>query len=283
MESSFKADVADFPFDNQEFVFHFGSWSLGEDKLTILKDQKSMLDSHYLEDAEWKLLRSHKETLRAKYDSDTYSEIMFKYTVSRKPAYSFITAIAPSLGLMVLTLSSFILPPYNGERIKIILTSLLALTVFLVQMNGYLPRNSETIPFIQVFYMVTMGECILCFITTCIFVRLFAIEKKEKIAFLLPKWMKKHLLRIKAKDFMMISESCNKKKTLLKFSEEDESNSNSVNHVSRINKLKNRAKEVSWIQLLENADKFCMRVFVFMFLVTTTTILFPPYYRKYHR
>ena len=136
--SSFKADVSDFPFDNQEFYFHFGSWNYGEKELHILKNDKPIIDTHYLQDAEWELIDKRKEIHRTGYDSNAYIEIIFTYVVSRRPAYSVITAIAPSLGLMTLTLFSYILPPHNGERIKVILTSLLALTVFLVEMNGYL-------------------------------------------------------------------------------------------------------------------------------------------------
>ena len=85
MKSSFKADVTDFPFDNQRFIFHFGSWSAGENQLRIEKNDKSMIDAHYLEDAEWELVSSKKQTIKTKYDSDIYSEIMFTYIVSRKP------------------------------------------------------------------------------------------------------------------------------------------------------------------------------------------------------
>ena len=59
--SSFTADVSNYPFDNQEFTFHFGSWSHGEHKLRIQKDKKPMLDRHYLSDVEWDLLSSRKE------------------------------------------------------------------------------------------------------------------------------------------------------------------------------------------------------------------------------
>ena len=147
---------------------------MGEKMLRIQKHEiKPMVDKHYLEDAEWGLIKTEKEIVRTGYDSDAYIEILFSYTVSRKPAYSVITAIVPSFCLMALTLFSYILPPNNGERIKVILTSLLAFTVFLVEMNGYLPRNSEGVPVIQAFYMITMVECIACFIVTCVFARLF--------------------------------------------------------------------------------------------------------------
>ena len=89
--------------------------------------------------------------------SDAYMEIKFTYYVARKPTYIVITAILPSVGLMSLALFSYILPPRHGERIKVILTSLLAFTVFIVEINGYLPRNSDSLPTIQLFYMVTMG------------------------------------------------------------------------------------------------------------------------------
>ena len=72
--SSFNADIRDFPFDRQEFVFHYGSWSLGEKRLHIHKDNKPMLDRHYLNDTEWKLVDTHKQTVRTQYDRFVYQQ-----------------------------------------------------------------------------------------------------------------------------------------------------------------------------------------------------------------
>jgi hypothetical protein len=66
--SSFKADVKDFPFDNQRFIFHFGSWGLGEDKLRILRDDKPMLAKYFMNSTEWELLKMHKDIVRTPYD-----------------------------------------------------------------------------------------------------------------------------------------------------------------------------------------------------------------------
>ena len=56
--SSFKANVRNFPFDKQKFIFHFGSWSLGADKLRIEKnDAKPMIDKYYVNSTEWRLYK----------------------------------------------------------------------------------------------------------------------------------------------------------------------------------------------------------------------------------
>lgn len=187
--SSFRADVTYFPFDSQNFIFHFGSWSFDERHLKIVKEKKQMLSIHYLNDSEWDLVRMDNHNHRSKYGTTTYSEIIFTYFFSRKPTYSVITAIVPSIGLMSMALFSYLLPPDLGERIAVLITSLLAFTVFLVEINGSLPRNSDTVPIVQVFYMVTMAECIMCFIVSCLLARLVAVRKHSKVPFDIPMWM----------------------------------------------------------------------------------------------
>ena len=275
MRSSFKANVVDFPFDNQLFTFHFGSWSLGDKKLQIRKDNRPMIDKHYLEDAEWELIGMNKEILRTGYDSDAYIEIAFDYAVSRKPAYSVITAIAPSLGLMALTLFSYILPPNNGERIKVILTSLLAFTVFLVEMNGYLPRNSEAVPVIQMFYMTTMAECILCFIVTCIFARLFGNATVNNTSICVPQWVK-YVLRIKREK----AETCDELLPLKKTSKLQEKLDNPIENKGNSIAAEKKNVELTRLEFLYHIDHLCMKIFILMFFSTTAIILMPPYYRK---
>lgn len=196
--SSFRADVTYFPFDSQTFIFHFGSWSLDEHKLQIVKDdRKPILDKHYLNDSEWALVSMEKHIHRSSY-TDAYIEIIFTYFFARKPTYSVITAIVPSIGLMSMALFSYLLPPDIGERIAILITSLLAFTVFLVEINGSLPRNSDSVPIVQVFYMVTMAECILCFIVSCLLARIVAKRKHRPFPYTVPAWMKRNIFCLTA-------------------------------------------------------------------------------------
>ena len=295
IRSSFKADVVDFPFDNQHFIFHFGSWSFGEDKLRIVTDTKPTIDAHFLQDAEWDLLTSRKDTMRTKYDSSTYFDIKFTYIVSRKPAYSVITAIVPSIGLMTLTLFSYVLPPHNGERVKVILTSLLAYIVFLVEINSYLPRNSESVPVIQVFYMVTMCEYIVCFIITCAFVRLFQNEDRNNSIVKVPRWITKLVLWVQHHEVKSsyILNQLDKSQTYEVIAREEvdsvlpevingKHDRLTSNDRSAEKKERQRVVEMTWSELLELADRLCMEIFVIMFICSTSIILLPPYWRKYY-
>ena len=115
MISSFRADVRYFPFDDQEFRFHFGSWSMGHKELRIHKDARPLLDKHYLNSTEWELTDMRKDIVVIPYDSDHYTDIVFTYCFSRKPGYSVISSIIPSIGLMSIALFSYLLPPRNGE------------------------------------------------------------------------------------------------------------------------------------------------------------------------
>ena len=284
IQSSFKAKVVDFPFDNQLFFFHFGSWSFGEKRLRILMEkEKPIIDAHYLEDAEWDLIGMDKKVVRTGYDSDAYIEIIFSYSVSRKPAYCVITAIAPSIGLMSLILFSYILPPNNGERIKVILTALLAFTVFLVEMNRYLPRNSEEVPVLQVYYMATMAGCILMFIITCVFARLFGNDIKNKTPIYVPFWVKKYVLRIKEGGEIISpyqlfpTKECQEGNTLLW-----KQKSRMVVDDEEAEKVEQATIDMTWVELMNHVDRLCMKIFVLLFLCTTIIILLPPYYRKYY-
>ena len=203
LTSSFKADVKNFPFDKQKFIFHFGSWSLGEEKLLILKDEKPMIDKYYVTSTEWKLLKMEKSIVESPYDTDRYSEIVFKYVFSRKPSYCVITAILPCIMLMSIVLSSYLLPPNCGERIGVLITAILAFTVFLQVVNASLPRNSDSIPILKLFYLVTMGECTLCFLASCLAIRLLNKKYENNIPFL-PGWITRYLCQKKSNEMRPI-------------------------------------------------------------------------------
>lgn len=192
LTSSFKANVKNFPFDRQKFIFHFGSWSQGEKKLLIQKDDKSMKDKYYVHSTEWDLVRMRKTIVRSPYDTDRYSEIVFEYLFARKSSYCVITAILPCFMLMSIVLSSYLLPPNCGERIGVLITAILAFTVFLQVVNSSLPRNSDSIPTLKLFYLITMAECSLCFLATCIAIRLLN-KRVENTIPNLPRWMTRYI------------------------------------------------------------------------------------------
>mgnify|MGYP001794174642 CR=1 FL=1 len=54
-----------------------------------------------------------------------------------------------------------------GERITLSITVLLAMAVFLQLVGESLPRNSDSIPLLGMFYIVIMGEISISLILTC--------------------------------------------------------------------------------------------------------------------
>ena len=60
---------------------------MGRDKLNIEKDERPLIDKHYLNSTEWQLTDMKKEIVIIRYDSDHYTDIVFTYSFSRKPGY----------------------------------------------------------------------------------------------------------------------------------------------------------------------------------------------------
>ena len=59
---------------------------------------------------------------------------------------------------LALTLLSFFLPPDSGERITLVITNLLAMTVFMLIVAEIMPATSEVIPLISIYYTGIMFE-----------------------------------------------------------------------------------------------------------------------------
>lgn len=62
------------------------------------------------------------------------------------------------ISFVALTLLSFFLPPDSGERITLVITNLLAMTVFMLIVAEIMPATSEVIPLISIYYTGIMFE-----------------------------------------------------------------------------------------------------------------------------
>ena len=60
--------------------------------------------------------------------------------------------------LLGLTLLSFYLPPDCGERLGLVITNLLALTVFLLLVAEIIPATSDVVPLVSVFFYGNMFQ-----------------------------------------------------------------------------------------------------------------------------
>ena len=85
----------------------------------------------------------------------------------------------------------------------------LYIEVNIIEINLHLPRNSDSLPTIQLFYMVTMGECMLCFVATLAMVRLLDRGSDNTLPFYVPIWVRRHVFRMKEHE---IAPSCQQRR-----------------------------------------------------------------------
>lgn len=91
--------------------------------------------------------------------------------MSRKPLYHLFYLTIPSILLMFLTLTSFLIPVESGERIGFVTTMLLAMTVFLLLIPSFLPETSDGVPILGISLQVT-----LVIISLVLFANIFVLK-----------------------------------------------------------------------------------------------------------
>ena len=81
------------------------------------------------------------------------------HTLSQHSSY--FRNLSPSYmyySITVLTVTAFYLPPDSGERITLVITNLLAMTVFMLLVADIMPSTSEVIPVISIYFSGAIFE-----------------------------------------------------------------------------------------------------------------------------
>lgn len=84
-----------------------------------------------------------------------------KHTHTLSQHSSYFRNLSPSYmyySITVLTVTAFYLPPDSGERITLVITNLLAMTVFMLLVADIMPSTSEVIPVISIYFSGTIFE-----------------------------------------------------------------------------------------------------------------------------
>jgi len=185
----------------------FGSWTYSKKGIALNKNNVTMIASNYINSSEWNIIETNKVLTDKKYEccEHPFVDLTFYFTLKRKPLYYVFNIILPCMLLVAAVLFGFFLPPESGERISLTITSLLAVAVFLQLVSTTLPRNSDNIPMLAMFYMIIMTESALSLITTCI-VLTFHFKSVEKGAAPMPRWVHHYILD-KLATFLRISRS----------------------------------------------------------------------------
>nr|XP_006811691.1 PREDICTED: neuronal acetylcholine receptor subunit alpha-4-like [Saccoglossus kowalevskii] len=198
-QSSCQIDVEYFPFDQQDCVMKFGSWTYDALQLDLtFKDKsdgsgKPMMHvelEDYWESGEWDIIDMPGEKHIISYPSsdDIFSDITFHFIIRRKPLFYTVNLVIPCVLISFLTVLVFYLPSDCGEKITLCISVLLALTVFLLLIAEIIPPTSLLIPLIGRYLLFTM---VLVTTSIVITVVVLNIHHRSPSTHTMPNWVRK--------------------------------------------------------------------------------------------
>lgn len=172
IKSSCKINVRYFPWDMQTCYLKFGSWTFHGFKLDLdFYGGKPAADlSMFTRNGEWGLLSADakKNVLYYGCCVEPYPDITFEIKMKRRTLFYVNNLIVPCVVLALLTATAFLFPPQTGERISLMITILLGMTVFMIVVIEAIPSTSEVTPLISTYFSVVMIEISLGLLCTCI-------------------------------------------------------------------------------------------------------------------
>ncbi|KAF0312559.1 Acetylcholine receptor subunit beta-like 2 [Amphibalanus amphitrite] len=165
-------DVEYFPFDEQNCIMKFGSWTYDDNNLDLrhaAHTNESELDSvvpygvdlhDYYLSVEWDLMQVPAHRHKVYYNScckeSRYIDISFNITMRRKTVFYTVNLIIPCVGISCLTILVFYLPSDSGEKVTLCISILLSLTVFFLLLAEIIPPTSLAVPLLGKYLLFTM-------------------------------------------------------------------------------------------------------------------------------
>ena len=172
IKSACKINVKYFPWDRQVCYLKFGSWTFHGYKLDLafFGDKPGADLSTFTRNGEWDLLSANAKKNVVYYGCcpEPYPDLTFEIKIQRRTLFYINNLIVPCLVLALLTATAFLFPPETGERISLMITILLGMTVFMIVVIEAIPSTSEVTPLISTYFSVVMIEISLGLLCTCI-------------------------------------------------------------------------------------------------------------------
>jgi len=168
--SSCKIFVKYFPFDEQHCTLKFGSWTYDGFQLDLRPEADEAESEKFVKNGEWDLIRVPCKRNVVKYVccEEPYPDVTYEVQIRRRTLFFFFNMVIPCLVIVGLTILSFYLPPDSGERISLVITNLLAMTVFMLLVADIIPPTSDAVSIISTFYSCCIFEVGIALIGTCV-------------------------------------------------------------------------------------------------------------------
>ncbi len=188
--ASCSVNIKYFPFDEQSCTLIFGSISYTKHNLQLRfrKQPASSSDfkgSSYITNGQWQL-KSLTAVVKDKYYDCCdvpFSTIEYTLTWQRLPGYWLLYLVFPCVCLSLIAICTFFIPADSGERSGFCITTVLAMSVYLLVISDKLPEKSDQIPLIGMLYTFLFALMVGILLSTILMVNLVA-KKTKPSAFL---------------------------------------------------------------------------------------------------
>lgn len=154
----------------------FGSWTFDGSKLNLeFYQNSSKADmSNFVRNGEYELVSANavRSVITYACCPAPYIDLTYTVKIRRRPLFYLNNLILPCIVLALLTSISFLFPPETGERISLVITVLLGMTVFMIVFTEAIPATSESTPLIGKYFAAVLFEIAFCLLATCLPLRL---------------------------------------------------------------------------------------------------------------
>ena len=193
MKTECKINVKYFPFDEQICRITFGSWTYHGLKVDLHHGKADV--TNFVQNTEWDLVEASFSRLVKVYPccDEPYPSITINIRIRRRALFYLFNLVIPCGVIALLASLAFFLPSNNGERISLVVTVLLSLTVYMLIVSETMPPTSEVVPLIGKFYISTMVLIALTLVAVCITLNCY--EQDTRMSY----WFREILINIIAR------------------------------------------------------------------------------------
>ncbi|XP_047123719.1 neuronal acetylcholine receptor subunit alpha-9 isoform X2 [Hydra vulgaris] len=173
-KSTCKLDMRYFPFDEQICPLTFGSWVYDQTEVNFFS-KKAHGDLSYLSKSGEFIIEKLdvvRHSKRCACCQNPCVTLTFNLHLQRRGKYYLFKIILPGILIALLSCFSFILPPLTSERTGLVITNLLSLSVYVLNVANSVPPSSETYPVLVKFYTILISEIGFALIVNCIIITL---------------------------------------------------------------------------------------------------------------
>ncbi|XP_003745665.2 acetylcholine receptor subunit beta-like 2 [Galendromus occidentalis] len=166
-KSTCEIDVEYFPFDEQNCLMKFASWTYDGHEVDLQHQKQKPGEvvvqtgidmSEFYKSVEWDILLVPAKYNKGKYDccEEPFPDITFNITMRRKTLFYTVNLIIPCVGISFLTVLVFYLPSDSGEKVTLCISILVSLTVFFLLLAEIIPPTSLAVPLLGKYLLFTM-------------------------------------------------------------------------------------------------------------------------------